>query len=80
MILHPELTEYGFLRVVSPERQRTEEILPTGLNKKERKEVVIIKKMLTSFKRELTLKEINLHINEKYSRLSQAEKTGMVFS
>ena len=40
--------------------------MSTGLIKKikERKEVVIIKKMLTSFKRELTLKEINLHINE----------------
>ena len=29
-----------------------------------KKEVVIIKKILTSFKRGLTLKEINLHINE----------------
>ena len=60
----------GFLRVVSPERQkitlRRDCVYRTDLKKKkkERKEVVIIKKMLTSFKRELTLKEINLHINE----------------
>ena len=76
----------GFLRVVSPESQkitlrRRDFVYRIDLKKKkERKEVVIIKKMLTSFKRELTLKEINLHINEKYSRLSQGEKTGMVFS
>ena len=75
----------GFLRVVSPEIQkitlRRDFVYRIDLKKKkERKEVVIIKKMLTSFKRELTLKEINLHINEKYSRLSQGEKTGMVFS
>ena len=75
----------GFLRVVSPEIQkitlRRDFVYRIDLKKKkERKEVVIIKKMLTSFKRELTLKKINLHINEKYSRLSQGEKTGMVFS
>ena len=61
----------GFLRVVSPERQKITlrrdcvyRIDFKKKRKKERNEVVIIKKMLTSFKRELTLKEINLHINE----------------
>ena len=60
----------GFLRVVSPESQkitlrRRDFVYRIDLKKKkERKEVVIIKKMLTSFKRELTLKEINFHINE----------------
>ena len=60
----------GFLRVVSPESQkitlrRRDFVYRIDLKKKkERKEVVIIKKMLTSFKRELTLKKINLHINE----------------
>ena len=59
----------GFLRVVSPEIQkitlRRDFVYRIDLKKKkERKEVVIIKKMLTSFKRELTLKKINLHINE----------------
>ena len=59
----------GFLRVVSPERQkitlRRDCVYRIDLKKKkERKEVVIIKKMLTSFKRELTLKEINLRLNE----------------
>ena len=59
----------GFLRVVSPEIQkitlRRDFVYSIDLKKKkERKEVVIIKKMLTSFKRELTLKEINLRLNE----------------
>ena len=60
----------GFLRVVSPESQkitlrRRDFVYRIDLKKKkERKEVVIIKKMLTSFKRELTLKEINLRLNE----------------